>query len=312
MYKQNREWNMYNRRLSERGRVLTLFLKKEDLDFKKELLGMNKKKRGIQYKYPNSIVRAGISIKCLFHLGYRQLQVFMEDICAFLNFPIPNFRTFWWRMEVMANQELKFDLPYNSKIDVAVDSTGLKLENDGEYSTTKYGKRKVWAKMHANINIAANEAVNIIITEDNVGDSTKFKPLVEPLKGHINSIRGDKGYDTSGIVEYCKEKQVKAIIPVRINALPSGRGSRQSAVREQFDLPPTHARLNSFDKLKRRGFKQQEWKDRVKYGFRWYVEGFYSRFKRIFGESVFSKKWKNIEKEIITKVNILNLFARMR
>lgn len=218
---------MYNRQLGKRGRVLTLFLKKEDLDFKKELQQMNKKKRGSKYEYPNSIVQAGFSIKCLFHLGYRQLEHFMGDVCAFLNFPIPNSRTFWWRIEVMEGQELKFDLPKDRKLDVAVDSTGLKLENDGEYRTTMYGKRKIWAKMHANINIATNEAVNIIITQDNVGDSKKFKPLIEPLKENIRSVRADKGYDTSGDFRYCEKNGIKAIIPVRINASPSGRGARQ-------------------------------------------------------------------------------------
>ena len=127
----------------------------------------------------------------------------------------------------MEGQELKFDLPKDRKLDVAVDSTGLKLENDGEYRTTMYGKRKIWAKMHANINIATNEAVNIIITQDNVGDSKKFKPLIEPLKENIRSVRADKGYDTSGDFRYCEKNGIKAIIPVRINASPSGRGARQ-------------------------------------------------------------------------------------
>lgn len=272
---------------------------------------MNKRKRGGKYEYPDSIVYAGFNIKCLFHLGYRQLQHFMEDVCAFLEFPIPNFRTFWWRIDVMERQGLKFNLPTDRKMDVAVDSTGLKLENDGEYRTTKYGKRKVWAKMHANINIETNEAINIIITEDNVGDSKKFKPLIEPLKEHIDSVRADKGYDTSGDFRYCEKNGIKAIIPVRINASPSGRGARQKAIREQFDIPPTHTRLNSFDKRKRRESRQKDWKEKAGYGFRWYVEGFYSRFKRILGEYVFSRKWKNIEKEIITKVNILNLFVTM-
>ena len=163
MYVDNRNWNMYNKLLGMRGSVLTLFLKKENLDFRKELKEMNKKKEGRRYQYPNSLVHAGFCIKCLFHLGYRQLQYLLEDICAFLSFPIPNFRTFWWRIDVMERETLTFNLPEDKKINVAVDSTGLKLENDGEYRTTKYGKRKVWAKMHANINIATNEAINIIM-----------------------------------------------------------------------------------------------------------------------------------------------------
>ena len=310
MYVDNRDWNLYNRRLGERGKVFSLFLH-EKADLRKELKKVNREKRGRPYKYPNSLVEAGFNMKCLFHFGYRQIEHFMSDICKILKIRIPNFRTLWWRIDTMEKQHLNFSIPEGQKINVAVDSTGLKLENDGEYRTTKYGKRKVWAKMHANINIATNEAINIIITQDNVGDSKKFKPLIEPLKEHINSVRGDKGYDTSGVFGYCAKNGLQAIIPVRINALPSGRGARQNAVREQFDIPPTHTRLNSFDKKKRRESKQQDWKNKVKYGFRWYVEGFYSRFKRIFGESVFSKKWKNIEKEIIIKLNILNLFVNM-
>ena len=312
MYVDNREWNMYNRQLYSRGKVLTLFLRKEDLDFEEELRKMNKEKEGRRYKYPNLIVMAGFSIKCLFHLGYRQLQSFMEDICISLRFKIPNFRTFWWRIDVMERQKLNFNLPEGKRLDIAIDSTGLKLANDGEYRTTKYGKRKVWVKMHANINIRTNEAVNIIITKDNVGDCKKFRPLIEPLKEHVVSIRGDKGYDTVGDFDYCKKNNIRAIIPVKINASPKRKGARQEAVREQFCIPPTHAKLSLFDRLTRRQSKQKNWKRREKYGLRWFVEGFYSRFKRIFGEYVFSRKWGNIEKEIVVKVNILNLFAVMR
>jgi IS5 family transposase len=312
MYIDNRDWNLYNQQLGKRGRILTIFLKKEDLNFKKELRRMNKKKRGSPFEYPDSIVRIGFSIKCIFHLGYRQLQYFMEDISLFLNFPIPDFRTFWWRVDNMGKQKLIFDLPTDKKIDIAVDATGLKLANDGEYRTTKYGKHKVWAKMHANVNLKTNEAINIIITKDNVGDSKRFKSLIEPLKVHIGSVRGDKGYDTAKDFEYCEQNGIKAIIPVKLNANPSGKGARQSAVREQLDIPSTHTRLNSFDKPRRRISKQKKWKKNVKYGLRWVVEGFYSRYKRIFGEYVFSRKWKNIEKEVVTKVNILNLFAVLR
>jgi len=301
---------MYSRRLCERGRIITLLLKKEDLDFKRELRLMNEKKRGPPFEYPESIVRIGFGIKCFFHLGYRQLQDFMKDVLQFLKFRIPDFRTFWWRVDNM-EQGLIFNLPKKRKINVAVDSTGLKLANDGEYRSTKYGKRKVWAKMHASINVDTNEAVNIIITQDNVGDSTEFESLIEPIKGRIDSVRGDKGYDTSKNFGYCERNGIAAIIPVKINASPSGRGARQTAIREQFDIPPKHTKLNTFDRSKRRLEKQKNWKKRVRYGIRWFVEGFYSRFKRIFGEYVFARKWANIEKEIITKVNILNLFATM-
>lgn len=312
MYIDNRNWGLYNERLGKRGGVLTILLRKEDTDFGKELKLMNRGKRGAQYEYPNSLVRIGFAIKCYFHLGYRQLEYFMKDVSVFFHFRIPNFRTFWWRLECMSIEKLDFILPESRRINIAVDSTGLKLANDGEYRTTKYGKRKVWAKMHANVNVETGEAVNIIVTKDNVGDSRKFKSLIAPIKDHVLSVRGDKGYDTQKNFEYCKKNGILAIIPVKLNASPSGKGARQDAVRVQLDIPATRARLNCVDNPKRRIRKQKSWKKRIRYGFRWAVEGFYSRFKRIFGEYVFSRKWGNIRKEIITKVNLLNLFAVLR
>jgi hypothetical protein len=44
---------------------------------------------------------------------------------------------------------------------------------------------------------------------------------------------------------------------------------------------------------------------------RWDVEGFYSRYKREFGECVFSKKRINVEKEVVMKTNTLDMFITM-
>ena len=139
-----------------RGGVLTLFLEKDNLNFKKELKKMNRKKEGRRYKYPNSIVRLGFCVKCIFHLGYRQLECYMNEMSRLFNFPIPNFRTFWYRIDVLERQDLQFNSPTSGKIAIAIDSTGLKLANDGEYRSTKYGKRKCWIKMHTTINIDTN------------------------------------------------------------------------------------------------------------------------------------------------------------
>ena len=312
MYVDNRDWVLYNERLGERGDVIGLFFKGIVPGFKRELRKTNKKKRGRPFKYPNSLVEAGFKLKCILHFGYRQIQHLLDSLCSLVQFTIPNFRTLWWRTDSMEKHRLRVNFRENEKIDVAVDATGLKTANDGEYRTAKYGKRKVWIKLHANINVSTHEAVNIVITKNNVGDCSRFKSLINPIKLHVNSVRGDKGYDTSDDFEYCKKNDITAIIPVKSNSTPSRRGARQSAVREQFDIPPTPTRLGFFDRPERRDLKQKEWKERTQYGKRWAVEGFYSRYKRIFGEYVFSKKWKNIQKEITTKVNLLNLFIKMR
>ena len=63
-----------------KGRIVTIFLKENVLNWKDELDRMNKRKKMSAYEYPNTIIWIGFGIKCLFHLGYGQLQRFMEDI----------------------------------------------------------------------------------------------------------------------------------------------------------------------------------------------------------------------------------------
>ena len=140
MYNNYRNWYLYNQQLVNRGRVVTFFLKNGHVDFKEELRKMNENKKGKPYEYPSTIMSVGFAIKCIFHMGYRQLQGYMEDVCKFLDYSIPNFRTFWWRVDKLEKQGIKFNVPKENKINVAIDSTGLKLVNDGEYRTMKYRK----------------------------------------------------------------------------------------------------------------------------------------------------------------------------
>jgi len=59
----------------------------------------------------------------------------------------------------------------------------------------------------------------------------------------------------------------------------------------------------------RRG--KRKWKKFVGYGRRWLVEGFFSNFKRWFGEYVSSVKFENIRKELVLKVAVTNMFLAM-
>jgi hypothetical protein len=80
--------------LVNKGRIVTIFLKEAGLNWKEEVIELNKKKHGRSYKYPNTIIQIGFGINCTLRLGYRQLQGFIEDMCRFLNFSMPDFRTF--------------------------------------------------------------------------------------------------------------------------------------------------------------------------------------------------------------------------
>jgi len=55
----------------------------------------------------------------------------------------------------------------------------------------------------------------------------------------------------------------------------------------------------------------EKWSQTLNYGKRAHSEGVFSRFKRIFGGQLQSKKSQQQFKEIMTKISILNRFTGM-
>lgn len=309
-----RNWKDINQRLVNRGREITLFLNVKDTDLDEELSKMNEGKRGNPYQYPNTLIYAGMVIKCLQHKTYRKLQGYLEDLAKFLHFSVPDFRTFWWRTNEMEKEGVRFNPPREGKkIDVAVDSTGIKLVNDGEYRTKKYNKTKDWVKFHTSVNEETGESLTIVITKDNISDLSKFKKLMDPIADITNKTDADKGYDCENNFEYCAKHGIIAGIPVKINATTTNRETeyRRRAVSEQFGIAIRPGIRFGNVTIRQKERRQKKWKKKIKQGRRWAVEGFYSRYKREFGEYVFSKKRELVEKEIVMKTNILNKFITM-
>ena len=56
---------------------------------------------------------------------------------------------------------------------------------------------------------------------------------------------------------------------------------------------------------------REEWKKKVEYGKRWLVEIVFSAFKRMFGEHLYSLKWKNMVQEVRIKVATYNRLVDM-
>jgi len=49
----------------------------------------------------------------------------------------------------------------------------------------------------------------------------------------------------------------------------------------------------------------------VSYGYRWIVETVFSSIKRTFGEYIADRKFPNMNKELILKASLYNMFATM-
>lgn len=295
--------------LVNRGRVVTVLIQPSLLE-SENLAQVNMGKRGKPFRYSTGLISAIFAVKCAFRIGYRQLEGFASDVSQSLKLTIPNFRTIWWRIDKMKTGGVTFNI--HGKTVVAVDSTGLRPVNDGEYRAMKYDKRREWIKLHVAFDTYTKQFLNVTITKGNLSDCIEFKNLIKPVLPFVTKIIADKGYDSGDIFRFCENNNVIPCIPVRLNSANSSKNRRRRCeIEDQLGLilKRGSTRTNRHLTRERRLENQERWKKRSGYGKRSLIESGFSQYKRVLGENLFSRKRENIEKEIIAKVNLLNKFV---
>ncbi|MCL4344676.1 MAG: IS5 family transposase [Thaumarchaeota archaeon] len=234
-------------------------------------------------------------IHVLFHLPFRQEEGFVRALSKYVhNLKVPDFRTIWWRTNRLDINLESIDT--DQPIVVAIDSTGIKVSNYGDWIRKKWKVKRGFLKVHLAVDVNSKEAVSMTVTEEDVSDGSQAKDLVNGAvsKNNIERLYGDGAYDSRGIFNFLAEKGIDPAIKVRRNSSMRAKGSqaRKAAVIAQLD---------DFDK----------WKNEKGYGKRWAVEGAYSSIKRTFGEYVSARKFVNMTREMVIKVSLYNMFMRM-
>jgi hypothetical protein len=312
MHVNKRNWNLYNLQLVNRGRPST-YIKSAFADNGAEVSRLNKDKVGHPYVYLNILILSVFALKCVFKVPYRAAEGIIKDYTERNNISeYPNFRTIQWRVSQMKKDGIKFMIYDKGKdLDVLIDSTGIKSSNDGEYRSTRYGKRKVWTKIHVAVDRKTHRILNIIVTDDHIGDVREFEPLIEPIKeaNTIGNAAADGAYDSEENFKYCDDNNINAFIPVRINSIGKRGKHRRKHVIEQLGIIRKRGRnCNIMPPKEIRRANQINWKNSSGYHMRSLVESTFSVFKNVFGEYTFSKNKDMKEKELFLKVVAYNRF----
>jgi hypothetical protein len=127
---------------------------------------------------------------------------------------VPNYTTMWWRRIVRIKVELNSEVN-PEKIDVitiAVDSTGIKVTNRGEWIRDKWKKRRDFIKIHLAVNIKTKKIVSMEVKKEDVVDGKMLKPLTRQavvttsssssLCTTINRVVEDGAYDSKDNFRY--------------------------------------------------------------------------------------------------------------
>jgi hypothetical protein len=295
-----RNWQEYNESLVKRGEMyLTFdFLKSWDSDLAK----LNLDKLGRRYAYPWSFIELLMLIHVIFHLPYRQLEGFLRKLSELVpEIKVTDYTNIWRR-----GTKLKLSLPdtilssaNDEPVVIAVDSTGIKVTNRGEWMREKWKVHRGWIKVHLAVDVKTKEIVAIEVTDERVSDGSRFNSLVdqaeENLSGRkIEKALGDGAFDRREIFDHLVKKGIQPGIKTRSNANSRARGSpaRAKAVRDMKNI----------------GY--QSWKLKYDYGKRWAVESVFSAVKRIAGEHVAATRKENMMQEAILKFSFYNMMIR--
>ena len=282
-YEDNRNWKVYHEELILQGEFFFDLQFLEDWDEK--LKTMNKGKRGSPYQYPDSLFTWLSPIYSF--LSSRKLEGIMNKLSYF----IPRLKS--CDHSTIIERLNKLDLVLNfdrSKFySVAVDSTGNKLTNQGEYITKKWKVRRDWIKVSIVIDRFTQELLDVGVALDKEASDSKLakKHLANLQDVKIEDFAADGAYYEEDLYNILHKMGIQPVIKMRKDASSNGLDPTHTTVREMPDLG---------------GY--EPWRDKYKYGHRWNIEGYNSSTKRTFGETLRMHNKQNCLKE--AKMKFIN------
>ena len=183
----------------------------------------------------------------------------------------------------------------NSPVTMAVDASGVKVHNGGDWIRKVWKVKRGYLKVHFAVDIRTKQVVSMDVSSEKVHDGRRLKRLVNRASENVRVKRvlADGAYDSRANFKFLDERHIKPVIRVRSNSVPKSKGcqARKMAVIEQ------------------QAFKPKAWSKKIhRFGYRWRAEGAFSCIKRIFGEYVTAKKFVNMAREMAMKAYIYNGF----
>jgi hypothetical protein len=140
-------------------------------------------RRGRQQTYSDVAIQTCLTMKVLFGMALRQTTGCVESLRRLvgLDGTVPDFSTLSRREKTLA-----VNIPYRGSkgpLHLLIDSTGIKVEGEGEWHARKHGrpKRRVSRKSHLGIDEETLEIRAVEITGSLIGDA----PVLPDLHSQI-------------------------------------------------------------------------------------------------------------------------------
>jgi hypothetical protein len=131
----------------------------------------------------------------------------------------------------------------NDPVVIAINSSGIKVTNRGEWMREVWKVHRGWIKVHIAVDVKTKEIVGIEVTDERVGDGKMFAPLIDQSKQNLQGRKivqadADGAYDTRGAFNKLAENNITPAIKIRSNTSTKSRGSplRANQAREYLKM----------------------------------------------------------------------------
>ena len=288
-------WHQYNEGLKQRG-AISVWISEEVLE---NWRYQGKKKKGGQKRYSDLAIEVCLSVRKVYHLGYRQTEGFVESFfrCLDVELPVPCYTQLCRR-----SAHLPIHLKTKKHItDLVVDSTGLKVYGEGEWKVRKHGwgKHRTWRKLHVALDAEQQCVQAVELTTNAVDDGQAVEELLSGTPGVMRSFTADGAYDQKGVREYLHQRAIDQGEDI-LQCIPP----RRQAVLDTKGRVYLKQRDEDIKAMRRLGRKQ--WKIITNYHQRSKAETFMFRYKVILGGHLQARNLAQQQTEAKLGCKILN------
>jgi hypothetical protein len=288
-------WPEYNRALTRRG-SLTVWFHEDALAHWKSPTQTGKP--GHPLEYGDVAITCALTLKAVYHLAFRQTEGLLASIVALLqlNWDVPCYTTINRRQSTV-----EVSLPRQAPgkaFHMVIDATGVKVYGEGEWQVKTHGKtrRRVWRKIHLGFDEATQDVVAEEVTESNTHEKEELPGLLDQVEDPIAQVSTDGAYDFKSCYDAIAEREARAVIPPRSNAIIWDNGAM-------------NARDANIRRIQEVGRKA--WKVESGYYRRSLAENGIFRLKRIFGPMLATRLLAHQQCEVRIRCAALNTMTAL-
>jgi Transposase DDE domain len=294
-----RNWPEINTRLVQNG-SLDFVCNSTTIALIKRAKRSSPSDKGGRPPYPKQLILVLILLKIAYRLSYRGCEGMASSILDDFGISTPCYTTICRSM-----RRLRSILPPLSKRRPKVrliDSSGFKIVGEGEWKRRVHGAsyRRHWVKVHLVTDPDSGEIIDLLVTSSSCADIDAGVALLHQMSNDVKCLIGDGAYDGSRLRRGAYERGISILSP-----------------------PPKHAKLSSkcyqqerneairiISALGRDLLAKRLWAKLTGYSRRAGIESSFSRLKRLFGSTLFSRHEDAIVVEVYMKALLSNLWLQ--